>query len=136
MRIHYGGAYPQRIEAALSSLPALLFLKEINKRRLPFLNSGSQSCIYDKPESPHLGNWSTKIRFTSQECWNVPRVTDLVEPLIFKSGVKSNATPTPLGLNCIYSGSNTKAKSSLHLPAEAMIRRKTVSRSKALEVQA
>ena len=39
MRIHCGDVYLE-IEAALSSLPALLPLKGINKRRLPFLTSG------------------------------------------------------------------------------------------------
>ena len=35
-------------------------------------------------------------------------------------------TQAPLDLNCTYCRSNTKAWSSLHLPAEAMARRKTV----------
>ena len=106
MKIHYGGANPSKIEAALSSLPTLLSLKETNKRPLPFLILGAQSCIYDNP-------WDR---------WDVPQVTDLVRPLILRmnSGVKNNVTPVSLGLKC-----------SLRLPAEAMIRRKTVSRSKA-----
>ena len=46
------------------------------------------------------------------------------------SGVKYSVTPAPLGVNCIYCGSNTKACSSLLLPAEAMARRKTVFKVK------
>ena len=48
------------------------------------------------------------------------------------SRVKYSVTPAPIGLNFIYCGSNTKACSSLRLPAEAMARRKTVFKVKCL----
>ena len=69
----------QEIEAALSSLPALLSLKGINKRRLPFLNFG---CMI----VPEYTNWairSTKIWLSSGNRWNVLWVIDCVMPLIF-----------------------------------------------------
>ena len=47
-------------------------------------------------------------------------------------GVKYSVIPAPLVFNCIYRGSNTKAFSSLHLPAEAMARRKNVFKVKCL----
>ena len=111
----------REIEATLSSLPALLSLKGINKQLLHFWVLSHVSLTI--PER------FTGLPVNGQDRWNVTQVTDLVRPLIFRlnSGVKSNVTPAPLGLNCIYCGSNTKAWSSLRLPAEAMIRRKTVS---------
>ena len=48
------------------------------------------------------------------------------------SGVKYRVSPAPLSLNCIYCRSNTKACSSLHLPAEAMAKRETVFKVKCL----
>ena len=40
IRIHYGGADPREIEAALSFFFTLLSLNGSNKRQLSFLNSG------------------------------------------------------------------------------------------------
>ena len=86
-------------------------------------------------EHPDWTVRSTKLWFTSRNRWDIPLVTDLVWPLIFShmnSGVKYKVTPAPLGLNCIYCRSNTKAWSSMRLPAEAMARRKTVFKVKCL----
>ena len=45
----------REIKAAMSSLPALLSLKETNKLRLSFLILGAQSCISDNTRAPSLG---------------------------------------------------------------------------------
>ena len=77
MKIQYGGKKSVlEIEAALGAL------KGIDKRCLPFLNSGCSDISVIVLGCPEGAIRSTKLRPTSRNRWYVPWIIDLVWPLI------------------------------------------------------